>query len=243
MTKGQFEGIQTLQRAAQVLRAIQPGGVLNVTELSRELHVGRSTLHRYLATMDRVGFLERSQGGSYSLGPLMAQLGVQALTTVQIVQIASATMNRLSEAADETVVLSIWGGGGAVVSRVAQPDKLINVNVRTGTVLPEQAAQTRVFLHHLHQEGRLPSGVFDQAPVDPERLGSYLEDGFLRQDGYMAGLTTIACPVFNSAGITATIALVGTTSGITENLLKPKSQHLIEGAQQLSEQLGATNSK
>lgn len=239
MVNGQPKGIQVLFRAAEILRSIRPGSTLNVTELSRELHIGRSTLHRYLSTMEQVGFVERTDEANYALGPLLAQLGVQALTTVQVVQIAAGTMNRLSEIADETVVLSIWGGDGAVVSRVAQPDKLINVNVRPGTVLPDKAAQTAVFHHHLQGEGRLAGDQQGSEYIGEGQLADYLEGGFYRQDDYVPGLTTLACPVFNSVGITATLALVGTTNGITENLFKPKSQYLIEAAEKLSVMLGA----
>lgn len=235
----QGTGIQVLVRAAQILRSIRPDSTLNVTELSKELNVGRSTLHRYLATMEQVSFVERTHDGGYALGPLLAQLGVQSLSALQIVQIASGVMHRLSRDADETVVLSIWGGDGAVVTRVAQPDKLININVRQGTVLPEKAAQTAIFRHHLSGEGRPPKGrAVHDSPQD-ERIAEYLETGFYRQDSYVPGLTTLACPIFNPTGITATLALVGTTNGITEDLLTPKSQLLIDGAKELSDALGA----
>jgi DNA-binding IclR family transcriptional regulator len=212
MAKREQSGdIQVLARTSQILRALEPGGRIQLGQLANELNVGRSTLHRYLVSMANLDMVTRVGDGEYVLGPLLAQLGAVSLNRERVIDAASAASRLLCDRIEETVVLSVWGGSGAVVSVVNTPESLIQVVVRVGSTLPIDAAQTQVFLAHLPQSSvdRMLDGVPERAAIE-RTFGAIRDEGYLPVAGFVEGLETVAAPVFDASGIVATIAVIGT---------------------------------
>jgi len=235
--------IQVIARCAQILRHLEPGANVRLGSLAAELGVGRSTLHRYLTSMANVDLLERVGEGEYALGPLLAQLGTMALNSLYVVEAAGPSMRRLCDQVQETVVLSIWGGLGPVVTRVETPDKLIQVLVRVGSQLPIDAAQTRLFLAFLDDKRateRLMALVPDRRPELEASVEAALRDGVLIISGYVDGLRTAAVPVLGANGISASLAVIGTEAAISEDPSSGLAQVMRKTADGLSRQLGYT---
>lgn len=236
--------IQVIARCAQILRQLQPGQRLGVGPLAKELGVGRSTLHRYLNSLANADLIERVGDGEYAPGPLLAQLGTMALSQLHVVDAAGPPMRTLADEVGESVVLSVWGGLSPVVARMEAPDKLIHILIRIGTALPLSAAQTRVFLAHLKDPQRVEQLL---SLVPEERAGIEADvatvraEGMLAKSGYVVGLTTVAVPVFNSHGITATLGLVGTDAVLNTPTRAPLTDRLVRTAEALSRQLGHTD--
>lgn len=233
--------IQVIARCAQILRAIEPGSPLRLSSLAAELGMGRSTAHRYLTSMSNAGFLERVGDGEYTLGPLLVELGTMALNALHVVEAAGAIMRQLAEDAQETVVMSVWGGFGPVVTRTETPDKLIQVGVRVGSRLPLDAAQTTVFLAFLEDRRsveNLLSMVPDRRRDIETTMAQVRDEGIAISSGFIAGLRTIAVPVLDGRGIAASLAIVGTTSGVPELREAAMAQALAGAAESLSRQLG-----
>ncbi|WP_109474519.1 IclR family transcriptional regulator [Ornithinimicrobium cavernae] len=241
MAERDTSDIQVIVRCAQILRQLEPGVRLRVGPLAKELGIGRSTLHRYLNSMSSADLIERVGDGEYAPGPLLAQLGTMALSSLQVVEIAGVAMRQLCQQVGETVVLSVWGGLAPVVTRVELPDQLIQVMVRVGSPLPINAAQTRVFLAFLDE----PRTVERLLSLVPERRAEIDEDierarseGLLVYSGSVVGLSTVAVPVFNSRGIAATLAVIGTDPSVLSQDRTDLGTELRAVARSLSEQLG-----
>ncbi|MET7399344.1 IclR family transcriptional regulator [Dactylosporangium sp. NPDC005572] len=233
--------IQVIARCAQILRQFEPGSRLRLGPLASELGVGRSTLHRYLASMVNADFLERVGEGEYTLGPLLAQLGTMALNSLHVIEAAGPTMRDLCQQTQETVVLSVWGGLGPVVTRVETPDKLIQVLVRIGSQLPIDAAQTRLFLAFL-RDRRTVEKILLLVPdrrAELERgMESARREGVVIVSGYVLGLRTAAVPVLDARGIAASMAIVGTEAAIPDDTSAGLVQGLRRAAEELSRKLG-----
>lgn len=231
--------IQVIVRCAQILRQLEPGARLRVGPLAKELGIGRSTLHRYLTSMASADLIERVGEGEYAPGPLLAQLGTMALSSLQVVETAGVAMRQLCEEVQETVVLSVWGGLSPVVTRVELPDNLIQVMVRIGSTLPLNAAQTRVFLAFLDE----PRTVERLLALVPERRAEIEADmecartkGEVMYSGSVVGLRTVAVPVFNARGIAATLAVIGTDAAI----LGPGHRDLADRVRRVARSLSAS---
>lgn len=231
--------IQVLARAAQILRALEPGGRIQLGQLANELNVGRSTLHRYLVSMANLDMVTRVGDGEYVLGPLLSQLGAVSLNRERVLDAASAASRLLCDRIEETVVLSVWGGSGAVVSLVNTPESLIQVVVRVGSTLPLDAAQTQVFLAHLPQSSvdRMLEGVAERRAIERGFAG-IRTDGYFSVAGFVEGLETVAAPVFDASGIVATIAVIGTEARMGGSRRSTVLEDLLSTAGSISSALG-----
>ncbi|NMR21353.1 IclR family transcriptional regulator [Cellulomonas fimi] len=233
--------IQVISRCAHILRQLEPGSRLRLGPLAAELGIGRSSLHRYLSSMANVDLLERVGDGEYAPGPLLAQLGTMALSSMHVLDQAGPAMRQLSDAVHESVVLSVWGGVGPVVTRVETADKLVQVLVRVGSQLPIDAAQTLVFLAFLDDRrvvDRLLSLVPDRRAELEKDIAQVAQDGVVIVSRIVEGLRTIAVPVFDSRRITASLAVIGTTAALPDDVRGGVAHALIETAAGLSDQLG-----
>ena len=237
--------IQVIARCAHILRQLEPGCRLRLTPLAVEMGIGRSTLHRYLSSMANLDLLERVGEGEYAPGPLLAQLGTMALNSLHVVETAGLTMRQLRDTVQESVVLSIWGGIGPVVTRVEPPDKLIQVFVRVGSQLPIDAAQTLLFLAFLRDQQRvqrLLSLVPDRRPDLEQKIKAAVRDGIVVASRIVEGMRTVAVPVLDSRGIIASLAVIGTVAAIPDDPHSGIARALIETGQSLSRRQGYTGS-
>ena len=91
---------QSLERGLSILSSI--------SELSRELGLTRSTTHRYVATLARLGYLHQDPGTrKYALGARVLDLGFTAINSMELRQIASPHLKRLCDETGHTVNMAI----------------------------------------------------------------------------------------------------------------------------------------
>jgi DNA-binding IclR family transcriptional regulator len=130
--------LQTVERALTVLLAFtESDRVLGVSDIARSLGLPKSAVHRILATLLKVGFVERDEPtGRYRLGPRAIDLGMVAMGTADIRAMALPIMQELSRQTSETVTLSMLVGRERVyVSQVEGPNT-IRMTVRVGARYP-----------------------------------------------------------------------------------------------------------
>ena len=74
---------QSLERGLAILSAFKPATPeLGISELARVLGLTRSTSHRYVATLARLGYLQQNpQSRKYRLGPRVLDLGFSAINS------------------------------------------------------------------------------------------------------------------------------------------------------------------
>ncbi len=82
---------QSLERGLAILSAFKPATPeLGISELARELGLTRSTSHRYVATLARLGYLQQNpQSRKYRLGPRVLDLGFSAINSMELREIAA----------------------------------------------------------------------------------------------------------------------------------------------------------
>ncbi|WP_347333762.1 IclR family transcriptional regulator, partial [Ralstonia pseudosolanacearum] len=131
-------GIQSAEIALTVLSAMaRTGGAHAVSELGRQLGMPRAKVHRYLVSLERMGFVEQDPASArYRLGTQALQVGLSALTDVDFVREGSLMLPKLAERLNESVFLSVWSERGPVIVRWEDGDKPVTINVRVGSVMP-----------------------------------------------------------------------------------------------------------
>jgi DNA-binding IclR family transcriptional regulator len=222
---------QSIERAARLLSFFSVDEPeLTLAELTVRLGTSRATTHRYLTALRRAGLVRQARG-VYTLGPRVVELAAGALAGLRIVKVAGPFLERLVSEVGETAVLSVWDGEAPVVVRVDDNvERLVRISVPTGSRLPLDSAQGRVFRAYLQ-------------PGD-ERLADVRRDGVaFALRGVVEGIAALAAPVFQGEEVVATLALVGTSAAMDPEPGSPMATALRGAAMGLSTELGFVESR
>lgn len=231
--------IQSVSRVCRILAMFSDRELLSSAEVVEHVGLQRSTASRYLTSLLREDFLERLADGRYGAGPALQALGV-ALVDSSPVSDAGPYMQRLAAEVNETVVLSLWGGDGPVISRVEEDSsRLVHVSVRQGSALPYDSAQAQVFLAYLSERQEIRR-LMERLPELTQRdLATQIEHvhrhGYAINSRVVQGVRAVAAPTFGRDGrIESTIAVVGTVNSIPQNVDAPMIQALLDTARRIS---------
>ncbi|MRV75379.1 helix-turn-helix domain-containing protein [Duganella sp. FT92W] len=196
---------------------------LSAPELAKRLDVPRSTVFRLLATLERMGFVERNEGGrDYKLGMAVLRLGFEYLASLELTEIGRPLLERLREDIQYSTCLVVRDTRSIVyVAKSTMPAPFIS-SVNVGTRLPAHATvlgrvllqdMTLPQLRELYPEEHLkvysentPKTVldlFNMVQADRER-GYVQEEGFFER-----GICTVAAPVRDHSG--KVVAALGVT--------------------------------
>lgn len=235
--------IQAVSRVCRILELFADRGTVSTVDIVEEVGLQRSTASRYLSSLMREGFLERLADGSYAAGPALQALGI-AMVDSSPVSDAGPYMQRLAAELSETVVLSMWGGDGPVISRVEEDSsRLVHVSVRRGSALPYDSAQAQVFLAYLSDRQDIRRLIERLPELTQRDLATQIEH--VRRHGYainsrvVQGVRAVAAPTFGRDGrIEATLAVVGTVNSISQSADSPVIQALLETAKRISSHRG-----
>jgi DNA-binding IclR family transcriptional regulator len=226
-TDAPLPAIQSVERAARMLGLFtvdEPQ--LTLGELTTRMGMSKATVHRYATALRNAGLL-RLTSGLYTLGPRVVELASAALAGLAVVPVAGPYLERLVTETGETAVLSVWDGEAPVVVRVdSNTSRLVRIIVATGSRLPPDSAQGKVF-----------RAFMDAADTDAE-LEQVRQTRVAHYGAVVEGIGALAGPVFQGNDIVATLALVGTTASIDPDPSAPLAQALREAADALSTELG-----
>jgi len=230
--------IRAVARVGQICALFGPGAAeLSAADIAEATGLNRTTAYRYCASMTAAGILERGERrGTFALGRLMLELGIQALGRKRIVEIAGPHLQRLRSAVRMTAVLSIRGTGGPVVA-LAEEDtsRVVVMTVHPGTTLDPTAAQSLLMLAYGHAAD-VETATAGLSAAQRARLETDVYSA--RRQGYSVvwndSTVAVAAPVFDDKGLAATVALLGAGELDLESTL----EQLLAAAQALSAELG-----
>jgi len=108
-----MSSIKCLERALDILDLMyQNGGKMTLTQISNELSLYKSTVHRTLLTLEGKEFIQRDEfTGMYTLGSRVFMMGLVAARSIPISKIARPQLSYLSEKYDEYADLSVLDNG------------------------------------------------------------------------------------------------------------------------------------
>jgi DNA-binding IclR family transcriptional regulator len=235
--------IQAVERVARILDLFDHRTVeLSAAEAAVRLGLKRTTVQRYFSSMLGVGLLERgSAPGTYSPGRVLAQLGALAVGRRRVIDRALPHMRELSARTHLTSVLSLWGTVGPVVMHVEEdPAASGVVTVRVGSRLSMLSAQAVVFLAFRGDEGRVEAalaGLSTRARAHTRMLIKTARvSGVATYISEETGIGAVAAPVFDTTGICATLAVLGTL--VTTSSETRRGDQVAETAEAITREMG-----
>jgi len=258
MVERQRQGVQSVEIGATVLATLaQAGRALSLKEIAALSGLAAAKAHRYLVSLGRAGLVEQlgGEGGRYDLGEQALRIGLAALGRLDAQRLAQEALVALGRAVDQTVLVAVWNGTGAVITRWVESSRPITVNVREGSVMsPLLSASGRVFAAYrrdAEMQAVLQEG-FDRG-VQPTHFGKKLDRiGFaqllddIRQTGMarvsgdnLAGVDALAAPIFDHHGVVVMVmAVLGPHHTLAIDWHGAPAQALREAARSLSQRLG-----
>lgn len=222
------QGIASLEIGLHLLDAIaaaaQPP---SLKMLAEQLQLSPSRLHKYLVSLQRLGYVQQINGSRYALGTAALTLGISALRRIDPIQLAFDAAEQLHAQIDRTVSVTIWNGSAPLVIKWLDASRPVAVNVRLGTELsPFFSASGRLFLAYLPEARReeMLTAFYRQPPALPrqrgdtlslERFRAHLEQ--IRADNlcafygdFLPDINVLSAAIFDINGrIPAVISLMG----------------------------------
>jgi IclR family KDG regulon transcriptional repressor len=196
---------------------------LGVTDVSRQLHLPKGTVSRYLSRMEEVGILQRLPDRRYVLGNRVYDWGQAAAPGQDVRPWARPVMEMLAREHGETVSLMVRDGDEAVC--IDQVDGLFPIRlsaVRGRRLSLYTGASPRLLLAFAPEDEREDYisrcnfiRVTSRTIADPEQLRSVLADipgrGYAVSEGELdEGVVSFAAPIRNAAGrVVASMSAAG----------------------------------
>ena len=228
---------------------------LSPPELARRLQLPRTTVFRLIATLEGLGFVERSADGrTVRLGMAVLRLGFEYLASLELTQLGQPILTRLCEAARVPCNLVLRDGRQIVYVAKVTPPSPLSSSVSVGTRLPAHATVLgRVLLADLSQaelRALYPGDTLEiyssSTPRSVTELFALLqadrERGFVAGEGFFeANISTIAAPVRDhSARVVAALGATLNSPQIAPERAGALVAQVREAADALSRQLNYT---
>lgn len=205
-------GVQSIERAFSILRALSLGAV-GVTDLSQRTGLPKSTVSRILSTLELERAVIQMEDGTYALGEGVYELGVATRNEQTTIEAARPHMIELMELTGEAVGLNrIDGATVRTLLQVDDPESSVMVRDWTNEPTPAHAVSAGIAIvahsSRAAQNALLEQDLEQHTPqtmTDPDELRLRLEQ--VRLDGYawaFAEFTTdinsVAAPIVDSHG-------------------------------------------
>lgn len=224
----------TVRKAMAVISAFSYGEpVLGVSELSRRLGIGKSTVHRILSTLAADGFVERTRDDRYRLSIRLYEIGLQVAASTELREVAHPALERLRNESGETAHLAVLAGTDVVyVDRLESPH-MIRLLTRVGRRRAAHATSSGKCLLAFGTPGDVDrvvaAGLARLGPrtITTRRLlERTLAD--VRTTGYAVsveesapGVASVAAPLFDGTGrCVAAMSVAGPVTRITPERLE-----------------------
>ena len=249
MKKPNHYSAPSVKKAFRILRAIADSPVdLGVSELAKDLRIGKSTVHGITSALEELGILVRDPlHKKYGLGYTLLELRRKAYARMELKDVVRKPMEKLAEKIGETVFVGILNGDHVTVLDVVESQNEMKITSPPGTRLPLLAGATgRIFLAQLEERDAKEivqkMGLVRYTPqsvVDLKRFFKEVEEtkkkGYTIDDEeYLPGVRAVAAPIRTGSYPPAAIWVVGFGSSLND----PKIEKVIPEIQKTAHEIG-----
>jgi IclR family KDG regulon transcriptional repressor len=212
----------------EVISNAKPHIGISPSEVANNLHSSKSTVFRYLQTMERLGVIEKNERDNYHLGWKILNLASSYLNNMDLPSLAEPYMRELASKSQETIHLAVPSDNWIMyISKVDSPQS-IQMIARIGTRNPMYCTalgkSILAFMPEEKVEEVIQLGLHPRTSntlTNPDELKKNLEE--IRQKGYSVddieneeGVRCIGTPIFNyRQNVIGAVSLSGPAIRIT----------------------------
>ncbi|WP_270256410.1 IclR family transcriptional regulator [Kocuria marina] len=240
--------MSSLERGLAVLMAVTDQGEVSAASLAQQLGVPRSTVYRHLQVLCGYHLVEED-GGLYTPGWRAIGMSGRNLTHTILSKLALDVLMDVSEALEETAVLTVRAGTHAVCLRQVRGPHPEHVSFKINQLLPLYAgAGQRILLAHAPRP--VVESLFARTlhtptghRLDPHALRVEFEAAFakgyqLSREELIRGALALAVPVLIRGEAVCSLAVAGQQSRCDRpEWIERAVRVLRKGADRLSERL------
>ena len=242
----------SVKKAFKILYAISDASnSLGISDLSKKLKIGKSTVHGITSALEEIGVLIRDPiHKKYNIGYTLLELRKKAYGKMELRDVARIPMEKLMEKIGETVFLGILNGDHVTILDMVESHNEMKITSPPGTRLPIIAGATgKVFLAQF-EEKKIKEIIqkmglvrfTSKSIVDQKKFFKEIEEtknkGYAMDDEeYMLGVKAIAAPIQTSSPPLAAIWVVGFTSSLDDQKIEKVISEIRKTAQEIGHSL------
>jgi DNA-binding IclR family transcriptional regulator len=242
----------SVKKAFKILHTIaDSSNGLGVSELAKQLKIGKSTVHGITSALEELGVLVRDAlHKKYNMGYTLLELREKAYTKMELRDVARIPMEKLMEKIGETVFLGVLNGDHVTILDMVESHNEMKITSPPGTRIPLIAGATgKVFLAQFEEKKAKEiiqkMGLVrytSKSIVDPKKFFKEVEEtkknGYAIDDGeYMLGVEAIAAPIQTASPPLAAIWVVGFTSSLDNQKMERVILEIRKTVQEISHAL------
>jgi IclR family transcriptional regulator, KDG regulon repressor len=147
--------VKTINRLVEILDHIAlENGSLSLADLSTQLKMPKSTLHRFLTGLESHGILRRDEDDKkWRLGYHLIVWGSAAEENSALREIARPVMGELVVSTGETAILTVYQNHEVTCIDMCETNHPVRLKMEVGTNRPAHAgASSKVLLAHLREQ-------------------------------------------------------------------------------------------
>lgn len=221
------KGVEAVDRALKILDCFNVDRQqISLADLSRLTGFYKSTILRLAVSLERSGYLVRSDSGQFRLGPTTWRLGSCYRQSFDLAYILRPELKTLCEATNETASFYVREGNSRICLYRVEPDRAIRHSITEGANMPlERGASGRVLLAYSANEQE--------------------HDSTIRADGYAISLgerdsevAAVSVPLFAESGrLVGAISVSGLITRFDANKHKALIDALKDSQHRLTSQI------
>jgi DNA-binding IclR family transcriptional regulator len=225
-------GVKTALRMFDIVEQIRESDGAGVTELAGELGLAKSTVHRYVTTMERAGYLTRT-GDTYYLGLQFLDHGIYRREQIVPWDVVSPALKQLAAETSEIAWFTVEEHGRARDIYKSEGDRAVTVETWIGQAKPIHAlAAGKAILAQLdestvreiidtHGLVRLTDRTIVSADALFEELERIREQGVAYNDEeYTRGIRSVAAPVTHDGRVVGAVNVSGPANRMKGDLFR-----------------------
>lgn len=248
---------RSLMKTAQIFDTLMAeNNPVGVNEFARKLNMPKSTVSRFLSTMESLGFVRREPGsGKFHLGLKLFELGCRAIEGMDLREIAIPHMAKLRDSINENVLLTVLEGDRITYLEKMESTQAVVTQMNVGATAPAHCVSSGKAMLAYHSEVAervLASELQGYSPhtiVDPQRMREELEG--IRARGYALNkgefredVCGVAAPIFDARGLVAgAISTATPASRMNGERWKEHIEAVLDVARTISKLLGASGNQ
>ncbi len=238
----------SVKKAFKILDAISDSSSgLGISDLSKKLKIGKSTVHGITTALEELGVLARdSVYKRYTLGYSLLELCRTAHAKFDLKDIARKPMEKLMAKVGETVFLGVLNGDHVTIVDMVESRNEMKITSPPGTRLPLLAAATgRVLLSQIEKEKvremvqkrdlvRYTSKTVTDQRQFLREIEKVKDQGYaLDDEEYILGVRAVAVPLIFPSSPPAALWVVGFTSTLDDQKVKIAIRGIQEAVQEI----------
>ncbi len=231
--------------------------VRGIADMAEALDLGRSTTHRYAATLVTLGYLEQGPSRKYRLSSRVCDVGLSLLDSMVVRRVAREHLKKLRAQTGRTASLGVLGGTEVAYIDRCQGSRRgqygVDVGIGPGTRLPIHCsaagkallarlpeAEQRELIARLRLTKRGPKSIVTKTALREELELVVVRGVAMEDEELLAGRRAIASVVVDGEGaVVAAVELAVPASAYAgERLLKELGPRVTAAARRITEALG-----